>query len=63
VFGQSYPDGYGMGTETAVVQLCMVDSVHLGSKFSTVHQVFNHVGLLKQIVHLARLQLIKKACN
>jgi hypothetical protein len=32
VFGQSYPDGYRMGTKTAIVRLCTVDSVHLGSK-------------------------------
>jgi hypothetical protein len=37
VFGQSYPNGYGTGMETAIVRLCMVDGVHLGSKISTVH--------------------------
>jgi hypothetical protein len=29
VFGQSNPNGYGMGMEMAVVQLCTVDSIHL----------------------------------
>jgi hypothetical protein len=30
VFGQSNPNGYGTGTETAIVQLCtVVDSIHL----------------------------------
>jgi hypothetical protein len=28
VFGQSNPNSYGMGMETAVVWLCMVDSIH-----------------------------------
>jgi hypothetical protein len=40
VFGYSYPNGYRIGTGTAVVQLCMVDSMHLGVKIiiiSTVH--------------------------
>jgi hypothetical protein len=29
VIGQSNPNRYGMGTETAIVQLCTVDGIHL----------------------------------